>query len=207
MLRVVAQNERRRISCIVLHLNDFLLSQTRNVTRTSRNAVVETRFIRMARIEKHDASIGQCQERWVVMVIGLKIRANQHFLRCVALVVELQGTHCSVVVDIAHIGSIRLSFFHTHGSRVCKPAPRSLLRQFSSTITRLLCHRLATNQHQQHTSHQFRFHHRFHIDSFFILFLRFSSKNFRVDSAPNSRCRPHPRCLFCHFHSRRQRSR
>ena len=134
--RVVAKNEGRRIGGILCRTDAFFLAQVCDVARFFRNTVVERRFIGMAAVNDEHAFVGQYEERWVVVVVGLEITANQHVSLFVQQPVVLCRLDISMNIDVAnprHVNCAGLVLV-MHRTWVGKPAPRSLFANDGAVI-------------------------------------------------------------------------
>jgi len=125
VLRVVAQDEGRRIGGVVGRGQAFLLAQGGDVARLLRDAVPDTGLVGVTGVENHDALVGQHHKRRVVVVVGLEVATNEHVGLAMLHPVILSGFHVAMHVNIANIGGIDGSagILIVQGTRIGKPAP------------------------------------------------------------------------------------
>ena len=127
MLRIIRQDKRRRISGIILRFNHLFISQCRYVSGSAGDTIIETRLIRMARIKDHDPFVRQYQKRRIIMVIRLKIRADQHLILPLLFKVILHSFNIAMYINITDICPVYRTFFIfiMQSPRIGKPAPGS----------------------------------------------------------------------------------
>ena len=136
VLGVVREDEGGGVGGVVGRSQVFLFAQRRDVARPLRYAVPDFRFVGVARVEDHDAFVGQHQKRRVVVVVGLEVGTHQHVGLPAPEPVVLRGHDVAVYVDVADVRSINLHrgrrgdgghrVVVVQGSRVGKPAPGTL---------------------------------------------------------------------------------
>ena len=84
-------------------------------------------LIRMARIKDHDPFVRQYQKRRIIMVIRLKIRADQHLILPLLFKVILHSFNIAMYINITDICPVYRTFFIfiMQSPRIGKPAPGS----------------------------------------------------------------------------------
>ena len=103
MSGVVAQDERRRISRVVVSRNTFLLAQHGDIARLAGHAVIKRRLVRVPGIDDEHPLVRQHQERGIVMVVRLKGRTDKHLAALTRQEIDLHGTDVPVHVNVSHV--------------------------------------------------------------------------------------------------------
>ena len=129
VVRVVAEDEGRRIGGVVLCRDEFLLTELRDVARLHRHAIPDLRLVGMAGVENHDTLVGQHDERGVVVVVGLEHRAYQHLRATVVAEIYLRSLHIAMNIDVTDVAGVdgATCVLVVDGARVGKPAPGALV--------------------------------------------------------------------------------
>lgn len=125
MCGVVAHDEGARIGSFIGCSQTLLLAQLGNVSRLLADTVVEGGLVSVARVDDEHTFVGQYEEGWIVVVIGLEVAAYEYVLLLSSEPVVLSGLDIAVhidVTDVRHIDGTVLVLI-VYGTRVGKPAP------------------------------------------------------------------------------------
>ena len=106
VVRIIREDKRWRIGCVMIGLNHLFLTQRGNVAWLFWHTIVKTSLICMTGIEYHHALIRKDKECGIIVIIGLEIWPDEHLAltHCIEIILHgFNGTMGIYISQICHI--------------------------------------------------------------------------------------------------------